>query len=90
MFRVINDWNNLSENVVDSETMNQFKSRLNEHRKNLYIKYQPTYISRQPVMPADKLLFMYLVRLCETVMLCKKTMHSFKERHYGGKSTIKD
>lgn len=49
--RIIDHWNNLSEHTVESITVNQFKSRLNVHWKNLPIKFQPdcyTYSTSQP------------------------------------------
>ena len=31
--RIVNDWNSLPENIVDSETLDQFKARLESHWK---------------------------------------------------------
>ena len=39
--RVIEDWNSLSENVISSNTINQFKNRLNKFWKNKPIKFEP-------------------------------------------------
>ncbi len=39
--RIINWWNSLPENVISSETVNQFKGRLNTHWKNVSMKFQP-------------------------------------------------
>ena len=33
--RTINDWNNLPANVVAAPSLNAFKNRLDEHRKNI-------------------------------------------------------
>ena len=30
-YRVVNDWNSLQQNVIDAETLNQFKARLDKH-----------------------------------------------------------
>ena len=37
--RIENTWNNLPKQVVDSKTVNSFKSQLNNHWKNLDIKF---------------------------------------------------
>ena len=39
--RVIDDWNSLSENVISSNTINQFKNRLNKYWKDKPIKFEP-------------------------------------------------
>ena len=39
--RVIDDWNNLSENVILSDSTNQFKSRLNKLWKDKPTKFEP-------------------------------------------------
>ena len=39
--RVIDDWNNLSENVISSDSINQFKSRLNKLWKDKQTKFEP-------------------------------------------------
>ena len=39
--RIIDDWNNLSENVISSDSINQFKSRLNKLWKDKPTKYEP-------------------------------------------------
>ncbi|MES9884664.1 MAG: reverse transcriptase family protein, partial [Sedimenticola sp.] len=39
--RVINVWNGLPENVVSADSLNIFKGRLNDHWKNIPIKFQP-------------------------------------------------
>ena len=39
--RVINDWNNLPDELVNSDTVNQFKSRLNNFWKDRAIKFEP-------------------------------------------------
>ena len=37
--RVIDTWNNLPESVVESTSINQFKSRINDHWKTKGIKF---------------------------------------------------
>ena len=45
--RVVNDWNSLPNNVVDSETVNQFKDRLDGHwKKHMYENVQPFHSQR--------------------------------------------
>ena len=39
--RVIDYWNNLYENVTSSDTINQFKDRLNKYWKDKPIKFEP-------------------------------------------------
>ena len=39
--RVINDWNNFSDELLNSDTVNQFKSRLNNFWKDRVIKFEP-------------------------------------------------
>ena len=39
--RAIDDWNSLSENVISSDTINQFKNRLNKYWKEKPIKFEP-------------------------------------------------
>lgn len=39
--RVVNSWNELPETVVNAETLNQFKSRLNNAWKDIEIKFAP-------------------------------------------------
>jgi hypothetical protein len=38
--RVVDEWNKLPKKVIDSKTINTFKSQLNNHWKNLDIKFK--------------------------------------------------
>ena len=53
--RVVNNWNSLRNNVVDSETVNQFKDRLDGHWKNLPENFNPS-------LPKDKSLWYILMK----------------------------
>ena len=39
--RVVDEWNKIPKKVIDSQTINTFKSQLNNHWKNLDIKFSP-------------------------------------------------
>ena len=39
--RVVDEWNKIPKKVIDSKTINTFKSQLNNHWKNLDIKFSP-------------------------------------------------
>ena len=39
--RVVDEWNKIPKKVIDSQTINTFKSLLNNHWKNLDIKFSP-------------------------------------------------
>ena len=41
-FRVIDIWNSLSDEVVSSKTLNEFKTSLNNHWKNDSTKFTPS------------------------------------------------
>ena len=49
--RVINEWNNLSEEVISSGSINQFKSRLNNFWKDKPTKFEPDCYSYPLRMP---------------------------------------
>ena len=39
--RIVDEWNKIPKKVIDSKTINTFKSQLNNHWKNLEIKFSP-------------------------------------------------
>jgi hypothetical protein len=39
--RVVDEWNKIPKKVIDSKTINIFKSQLNNHWKNLDIQFSP-------------------------------------------------
>jgi hypothetical protein len=39
--RVVDEWNKIPKKVIDSQTINTFKRQLNNHWKNLDIKFSP-------------------------------------------------
>ena len=41
-YRVITDWNSLPENVIEAESINSFKHRLEEFWRNVSFKYKPS------------------------------------------------
>ncbi len=59
--RIVNSWNSLPDTVVTSDTVNQFKSRLNNAWKTIDIKFAPDCYgcavqtqTRQPIKDASK------------------------------------
>lgn len=43
-FRVVNHWNDLSNDVVLAQNLNTFKSKLNTHYKNHPLKFVPSFM----------------------------------------------
>jgi hypothetical protein len=39
--RIVVEWNKIPKKVIDTKTINTFKSQLNNHWKNLEIKFSP-------------------------------------------------
>ena len=48
--RIVDIWNNLPEEVITARSVNSFKGLLNNHWKNCYFKFCPTYMN----LEADK------------------------------------
>ena len=45
--RVLAHWNALPESVIDATSVNSFKNRLNNHWKNIVIKFVPDFYGPQ-------------------------------------------
>jgi hypothetical protein len=63
--RVVAHWNALPESVINATSVNSFKNRLNNHWKNIEIKFVPDFYGPEAGI---RQCFLYILYLCPLVV----------------------